>query len=914
MRSQALFLQIILILILLSQPAVVKGSAIARASGKPVLGLEIEGAHVSSAELRDLIPFSSGSNLSPSLVRKSVINFYRTGLYEKVEVLVKESSKGVWVKYVLYPKKWLDKIRFAGNLFLDERELLSKVDLRRSEEITDEKMVQNVDRLLAYYKLRGFSGSEITYHIGADAGERTVVVFSIKEGEKQFISDVRLSGDPGISRTKLLSIISSMPGTGLDGEDLDSDLRRVRNHLRKAMYLTPDLSYRVEPDRTFTDAVRVTFQIEKGPAFTLRVLMDDKGESEKILKEMRSVFLSSATPEKAKLSIKKYALDRYRNEGHPFVTVNLEEQGEGTDVRVINLNIDRGLKALIGELHVEGVSFFNKETIAEKIGIVPGEPFVKEAMEKGIEDLRQSYRREGFLSAEIRRHPLNFIPREDHHEVDISLVVREGPRNIVGSLSIAGGPIQEERAAKLIGVGVGDPYVPELINEGRDELLRQLGGMGYLYASVTVEEPVVRPDDTVELVVTVREGPRVSLGAVIIRGNESVDTKIIRLALDLKKGDILTRQKILKAQERIYDLKVMSSVDVQLADPETPDINKDLIVQVRERAKYVVGFRMGYGSEDRLRGEFSLTNRNIGKMARSLSLRGKASSIERSTTLLYSHPWFYSLPIDMSLSLSDLYEKRESYSRDSLSAAVDFVTALSETTETRFGYFYEGLRLSDVAPDAQLSPDDEGKTDVAALVAEILHDTRDDFLDPWTGLLGDIIVEVAARDLGSKAEYIKTELAVRRYLNIVDNMVVAALLRLGRVTAYGISEEVIISKRFFLGGQNSVRGYRLDSLGPRDASNDPVGGNYMVNANLELRYPLYRTVRGVLFLDSGSIWLENAADPADEEFKLRISSGAGLRWSSPIGPLSLDYGYKLNPAEEDEDDRYRWHFSIGHAF
>jgi len=110
-----------------------------------------------------------------------------------------------------------------------------------------------------------------------------------------------------------------------------------------------------------------------------------------------------------------------------------------------------------------------------------------------------------------------------------------------------------------------------------------------------------------------------------------------------------------------------------------------------------------------------------------------------------------------------------------------------------------------------------------------------------------------------------------------------------------------------------VRGYQLDSLGPRDASGDPVGGNYLFNANLELRYPLYKTLRGVVFLDSGSIWLEKAVNPEDERFKLRSAAGAGLRWTSPIGPLSLDYGYKLNPAEGDVD-RSRIHFSIGHAF
>lgn len=913
MRFWLIIAHTIIIFSLSPEAAFAKDSPLVRSAGRTVLGLEVEGAQVSSGELRSLVPFSEGSQLRPELVREGIINFYRTGLYERVEVLLRESSGGVAVKYSLYPKKWLEQIEFEGNLYLDKRELLSKVDLRSSEEITDDKLVKNVERLVQYYKFRGFAGSEIAYSIEPGADNRTKVIFEIMEGKRGFISDVRLTGDAGISRTKLLSIISSMPGTRLDGEDLDSDLKRVRDHLRKKMYLTPVLTYSVEPGVDFPGAVLVIFNVDKGPDFRLQILINDKKESEKLSKRMRSVFLKSATPKKAKLSMEKHVLDKYRKEGYPFTAVNLEDRVDETGTRSITIRIDRGLKAIIGDLRIEGVRFLSEERVSSAMGLILGEPFVQAKMEEGIENLEREYRREGFLSTEFTRHPLNFVAREESQEIEIYLTVLEGPRNVIKNLRVVGSPIREKRTGELIGIGAGDPYVPEFINKGRDDLLLELGSMGYLYASVTVAEPEINPDDTVDLVVTVSEGPKVRLGTVIITGNESVNTKIIRVALDLKRGEVLTRDKILKAQERIYGLKVMSSVDVQLADPQTPGVNKDLMVNVKERAKYVVGLRVGYGSEDKLRGEVSVTNRNVKGMARSLSLRGKASAIERSTTLIYSHPWFQSLPLDMTISLSDVFEERESYSRDSLSVGVQFVRALSERTESRFAYFFEGLRLFDVSPDAQLSPDDEGRTDVAALVGEILHDARDDFLDPWSGVLGDIIMEYAAQGLGSKTEYLKTEIAVRRYITLMDSMVLAGLLRLGTVTAYGESEEVIISKRFFLGGQNSVRGYELDSLGPRDASGDPVGGNFMFNANMELRYPLYRAIRGVIFLDSGSVWLESASAPEDEEFKLRTSAGAGIRWTSPIGPLSLDYGYKLNPATDTEDTS-RIHFSIGHAF
>ena len=914
MRYRILVVHVLFCLLLFSQQAHSEGSQLVMSAGRTVISLEVEGAAISPGELSALVPFSEGSELMPQLVREGVINFYETGQFDRVEVLLKDLPDGVAVKYLLFPKKWLEQIKFEGNHLLDDRELLGKVNLRSRDEITDDILILNVEKLTQYYDFRGFPDCEIKYRIEPDNGNKTKVVFLIREGKRKFISDVRLTGDPGISRIKLLSFIVSMPGSKQDGEDLDQDLEKIRKHLRKKMYLTPTLSYRVEADEDFKGGVLVVFNINKGAKFQLKVVMDNEDESRKLLKRMRSVFLKSATPEKAKLAMEKQVLDRYRNEGYPFTTVDIKDQGEGTGSRMITIFIDRGLKTIVGDVQVQGARFFSKKMIMDNLGIAPGEPYIKNQLEEGMQNVQTAYRKEGFLSTVLSRKPLNFAAREGYQEVIITLTVEEGPRNVIRSLEVESGSVDERLMRELLGFKPGDPYVPEVVNEGRDELLQELGDMGYLYAAVTVDEPRINSDDTVDLFVTIKGDQKVRLREVIISGNELVREKIIRTALDLDRGEILTRDKILKAQERIYKLKMMSSVDVQLADPQTPGQHKDLTVRVQERSQFVFRIKGGYGSEDKLRGEVSVTNRNFKKMARSLTLSSKASDIERGTTLLYEHPWFQSLPMDMRFSLSDLVEYKESYTRDSLSAAVDFVRGITERTEVRFGYYFEGLKLYDVSPDAQLSPDDEGKTDVAAVMGEILHDGRDDFLDPWSGVLGDIIVELAASALGSKTQYIKTEISGRRYINPVDDLVFAGLLRLGRVMSYGQSEEVIISKRFFLGGQNSVRGYRQDSLGPRDADGDPVGGNYMVNANLEMRYPIYKTLRGAIFLDSGSVWLQEAVDPQDEEFKMRFSAGAGIKWSSPIGPLSLDYGYKLNPAPDDEDDRGRLHLTIGHAF
>ena len=240
------------------------------------------------------------------------------------------------------------------------------------------------------------------------------------------------------------------------------------------MYLSPALNYSVEPAVDFPDAVLVIFNVDKGPDFRLQVLMDDEKESKKLSRRMRSIFLKSTTPEKAKLSMEKHVLELYRKVGYPLTAVKLEDRVGETGTRSITFGIDRGLKTIIGDLRVEGVQFLPEERLSSALDLVPGDPFVKFEMEEGIEKLEQEYRREGFLSAVFNRHPLNFVTREGYQEVIIHLTVQEGSRNVIRNLSVAGSPIQEKRTGELLGVGAGDPYVPEIINTGRDDLLLEL--------------------------------------------------------------------------------------------------------------------------------------------------------------------------------------------------------------------------------------------------------------------------------------------------------------------------------------------------------------------------------------------------------------------------------------------------------
>ncbi|MEE9193299.1 MAG: BamA/TamA family outer membrane protein, partial [Thermodesulfobacteriota bacterium] len=142
-------------------------------------------------------------------------------------------------------------------------------------------------------------------------------------------------------------------------------------------------------------------------------------------------------------------------------------------------------------------------------------------------------------------------------------------------------------------------------------------------------------------------------------------------------------------------------------------------------------------------------------------------------------------------------------------------------------------------------------------------------------------------------------------------IVIAKRLQFGMLYPFGSTGEfdVPIFKRFFAGGSNSVRGFPFQKLGPLDSNEDPLGGNSLLVGNLEVRFPFYADLGGVVFLDYGNVFPDSFSYPLD---KLKYAVGTGIRYNTIIGPLRLDFGYALNP--NPDLNRFQVWLSVGQAF
>ena len=207
-----------------------------------------------------------------------------------------------------------------------------------------------------------------------------------------------------------------------------------------------------------------------------------------------------------------------------------------------------------------------------------------------------------------------------------------------------------------------------------------------------------------------------------------------------------------------------------------------------------------------------------------------------------------------------------------------------------------------------LSKEDTGTLEISSISPSVFYDTRDNPFDPSSGSLQVFVVKYASEAFLSEAEFIKGTIKSSWFVKLFKPVVFA--FSLGGGAAYGLdeSEEIPLIERFFLGGRTTVRGYSNDTLGPKGKNDNPTGGNMFALTNWELRISVFKGFGLVTFLDAGNVW--RTADEVDDELKYTI--GTGLRYNTPVGPVRIDYGHKMN--KESGDSSGEVHFSFGHAF
>jgi outer membrane protein assembly factor BamA len=309
-----------------------------------------------------------------------------------------------------------------------------------------------------------------------------------------------------------------------------------------------------------------------------------------------------------------------------------------------------------------------------------------------------------------------------------------------------------------------------------------------------------------------------------------------------------------------------------------------------------------------------ISTRNLFGNAISVGLAGRYTRDFRAGRAYATMPFFFGRRIASTLFLSRSREQLPETAVEVEKKPVVDKTDLTleqrvkpfPRTEVAYSYTFERNHTFDLVVDPFEAFPFDIAVNVARLASTVLVDTRDDLVDATHGWFHSSDFEYAPPALGSETRFVKYVLQ-QRYYRRVGGVVLASAARLGLAT--GFDQDLLPSERFFAGGGYSVRGYDEDVLGPRDRFDTVVGGNALLVLNEEIRFPIFKIVRGVGFFDAG-----RAFDLVGNLTLKGLPSGmgVGLRVQTPVVLLRFDVAKPLDSTLGAGGRR--WFFSIGQLF
>ena len=633
------------------------------------------------------------------------------------------------------------------------------------------------------------------------------------------------------------------------------------------------------------------------------------------------------------------------------------EEGEEVTVRQIrfigNAHIDAS--ELLGFMRTSETGFFSF--------LSSSNTFNREHFEEDVQRLQAIYYDRGYLAVSVGTPRIELTPDREH--IDITIPIDEGPRFRIGRLRIA--EVNEDREEidplggrrrlrEMVEANPGDWFSRTTVATNLLDITRFYRDRGYALVEVLPQTDLDMQNRKVDVVIQIQRGPPVRIERINIRGNSKTRDLVIRREIEVVEGELYSQTDVEESKNRVTALGYFERVDVSEEEGSAPDrIVLNFEVAERPTGTFQVG--AGFSSIESFIFTAQVQQQNLFGRGQSLSLQLQLSGIRQLIQIRLVEPYLFNTEWTAAIEGFKTIRQFQDFNRDSTGGGVTlghpilsddlrlFVRYNAELVDisSRTGGLFgsagrgAGFNIFQRLPLANLFRD--GLTSSVQL--SLTYDTRDNRLFPTAGIFATGSVEVADRYFGSENVFVRYRAFARFYQQVFGSFVLKLNTEWGLVTSRE-PEGVPIFERFFLGGIFNVRGFELNSLGPRmglPSRTDPnarvapdgvaFGGNMQLYYNLELEFPIIEAVgiRGVVFTDGGNAWnLEDAlcGGPPPERFdpathpcgvditRLRTSWGFGLRWISPLGPLRFEWGLPFNPREGEDDILFE--FTIGNFF
>jgi outer membrane protein insertion porin family len=531
--------------------------------------------------------------------------------------------------------------------------------------------------------------------------------------------------------------------------------------------------------------------------------------------------------------------------------------------------------------------------------------YTPEKLKGSLRDLQETLQRKGFRDAAVDAASVSQDPRKGR--VDVTIRIVEGSRYFIRSITK---DVATPTNVVTSTVATNAIYSAAWVQDFKQSLQQSYYQQGFPDAAAnirTTNETIMGDMTELEVVARVSRGPAVTLNDVRFEGARKSNEDFLAGRINLREGEPLDRLKVERARVRLSRLGVFDSVGVRYDLASTN--SRDVVYLLDEGKQFDVSLLAGWGSYELLRGGVQTEAFNLFGRAHHARLRLAQSFKASSVNFVYTMPELLGENLNVFLTAHALRREEVSFIREEYGGGAGLQKRLSGiSSDASLRYEYEVLNAAEA--DVEVPLEGVRSANVGAVIGELQHDRRDNPLYPRKGYKVFSRFEIGADYFGGDANYQRFETASALHIPLHEGGWLHLGVSHGVVLSAGArAEDLPFNRRFFPGGESSIRGYQEGEASPRDAEGKFVGAETFVLGNLEIEQALTRAFSFIAFVD-GLGFARNVSDyPASTGL---VSVGGGLRWKTIVGPIRIEYGHNINPREDDPSGTI--HFSLGFPF
>ena len=644
---------------------------------------------------------------------------------------------------------------------------------------------------------------------------------------------------------------------------------------------------------------------------------------------------------------KSTLIAKLESQGYYDTVVEVNTKAVGDSSMSIVFDVNKGEKIIIKKVNFVGAKELDEgdlETnIANKeedfLGWMPWRNDGKAAVEQLEYDslrVKNTYMKHGYIDAKVSKPLMRVDFGSYNAEVDYQIT--EGAQYRVGKVSIS---------QNIDGVKTKDLESNLMLHEGKifnikkmradiKMLKEEVGNFGYAYVKVLPQMNTNQEMKTINLNYVIQPGEPVTIGDVIISGNDSTKDRVIRRYIYLAPGDKFNATDLKDSKSALGRTGFFEKVDIQSQRVSEDKIN--LLVNVKETSTGTISAGGGYGSYEGLMLNASISDKNIFGSGINTTVGFEISKISTNFNLSFVNPKVWDSMYSLSMGLYKKNYQYIDYTQDQTGMNLSVGREFYRHFHASVGVGYVDNQSTVTNPDVNttisalqslLYADQYQKV---SLFSSLSFDNTDDFYVPREGIKAALNFEYAAlngKDFnatsypGGYGDFLKTSALIGFYYGLDDwidyDLILRAKGRFSTVMSKD-NEKLPIAERLFSGGLGSIRGYNPYSLSPyfidSTGNRNLIGGTESASISLEASIPLSEAakMRLAFFYDYGTI----STDRKDAQGSTiinnitRSSTGVVLEWKSSFGPINLVFAYPLDDKTGDQTAAFE--FSMGTKF